>query len=82
MAIEILIVGALAALAAFAVATYTPRLAFGIIWGRRILFGVIVLIGALVLISTGQLRLMVAGGVALFIIALILFYEQPQEEVW
>lgn len=82
MAVEILIIGALAALAAFAVATYTPRLAFGIIWTRRIAIGLLALVGAIILISTNEFELMIVGGLVIFIIALVLFVEQPQEAVW
>jgi len=82
MAIEIFIVAALAAVAAFALVSKAPRAAFGIVWARRLAAGTIAALGAIFLISTSMTELMVIGGAILFFIFLTLLVDEPHEEVW
>lgn len=81
MAIEIFIVAAVAAVAAYALVSQAPRAAFGIVWGRRLLAGTIAVLGAIFLISTSMAELMVIGGAILFFVFLTVLVDRPQDEV-
>ncbi len=81
MAIEIFIVAGVAALAAYALVAKAPRAAFGMVWGRRLLAGLVGVLGAIFLISTSMAELMLVGGFILFFVFLTLLVDRPDEEV-
>jgi len=81
MAIEIFIVAALAAVAAYALVAQAPRAAFSIVWGRRLLAGTFGVLGAIFLISTSMTELMLLGGLILFFVFLTILVDRPDEEV-
>lgn len=82
MALEVLLIGGLAAVLAVAVAMYLPGVAFTIIWGRRLIFGAIGILSGLILIGLGGPEAQAAGFLVLFFIFLVLAYERPQEKIW
>jgi len=81
VAIEIFIVAGVAALAAYALVAKAPRAAFGMVWGRRLLAGLVGVLGAIFLISTSMTELMLVGGFILFFVFLTLLVDRPDEEV-
>lgn len=82
MAIEVIVIGALAMLAAFALATHAPRIAFGLHFGRKVVWGIVAIITAMILIATNVTSAMVIGAIILFFVALAILIEDPEEEVW
>lgn len=80
MAIEVVIVAAVAAVVAYLIAT-RPQLADGILFTRKLVFGGLSLIIALILIGTGSPMLVFIGFVALVVAWLWFFHERPDKAI-
>lgn len=80
MAIEVLIVAAVAAVVAYLIAT-RPKLAESVLFTRKLVFGGLSLVIALILIGTGAPLLVFVGFIALVVGWLWFFHERPDKEI-
>lgn len=82
MALEVIAISSLAVGLAYILLQGAPGVARGLVYGRQILFGVVGVISALILISTGMTDALIVGFLVLFIIALTMLVDRPDKEVW
>lgn len=77
---ELLVVAAIAAAVAYLLAQ-NQDLAERILFGRKVVFGVLGIIFAFILISTGVWSLMLVGGLMLTVGFLWVFTNEPHQEM-